>query len=55
MSDPIPDAGSLDQAVIDAGRAYAAALMATPFDTTAVQAALETLEQARSARGYPDA
>jgi hypothetical protein len=58
MGSPDPDPAvlaALDQQVIEAGRAFAAALRALPGDPTAVQPARQALEDARAARGYADA
>jgi len=49
---PAPDPAVLDQAVIDAGREYAAAQMATPRDQARIDAARTALDAARAAR-YP--
>lgn len=45
----------LDQAVIDAGRAYVAAQRAEPRDLEQIAAARQALEDARAARGYAGA
>ena len=49
---PTPDPAALDQAVIDAFVALAAARRADPQDPAAVEQARQDLIAARAARGY---
>lgn len=51
MTAPTP--AELDQAVIDAGREYAAAQRATPRDPERISTGRQALDAARAAR-YPD-